>query len=590
MPREVGLALRGGHPFPDFTLRPPAIRWHSVDAKGVDRAATEQAVVLVADIGTILAGWQEAPPKLLKAGGIGVRDIRRAATAIGRPEVDTARVIDMAAVAGLAGWDEEAGVALPRPEYDVWLERDIADRWLAIVDGWLTARLHVSLAGALGTNEKAIPPLLDRGPESAAGHRRLLVLAALMAGSRGEAADADSLAARVTWDAPPIWTGGPALPPTLIAWVLSECEMLGLCAQGALSDLGRAVLGGRRREAHAILTAHTPRLTSEFVIQPDLTAVAIGPLTAGVRSHLDLMADLESSGAATVYRFHEPSLRRAFDAGWTASEVVGFLDAHATKGVPQPLAYLVDDVGRRYGRARVGSATSYVRSDEPSLLTEILVARRLAKLGLRQLAPTVLVSAADPDTVIAALRANGYLPGEEDVAGDLVVRRQEVARAEIGHLSSAAPEAWAADIAGELAQIVDAGVLPPYGSPATTHHDDLVALVGRLRAPRLTDPPKAPTPAPTARSDDGELERPSQIVKTADLIRLLLELSLEHEWWLRLGYVNQRGQAHQLTATIFQIDGKQVDVGTMPGHGVRTLNIDRISWARALTPAEEDAL
>jgi Helicase conserved C-terminal domain len=617
MPREVGLALRGGHPFPGFSLRPPDIGWRPVDPALVEKLSTEHALRLVADMATILDSWQDAPPKLLKAGGIGIRDVRRAAAAIGRAEVDTARVIEFAAVAGLAGWDAAAGVALPRREYDDWLGLDVADRWVSVAVSWLATRLHVNLAGAIGTNEKPIPPLLDRPMEDPARHRRILVLAALSEGDRDHAAGVDTLAARVTWDAPPIWTGGPAAPHTMITWVREEAEMLGICADGALSRLGRAVVTGDVDQAIAILGAHTPKITSEFVIQADLTAVATGPLTAAVRRDLELMADLESSGAATVYRFHEPSLRRAYDAGWSDLEIVGFLDTHATKGVPQPLVYLVDDVGRRHGRVRVGSATCYLRSDEPSLLTEILLARRTAKLGLRQLAPTVLVSAADPETVVATLRANGYLPGLEDGTGDLVIRRQEVGRAGGGHGPSPRdrltatpmqPATLAAAMAADLAQIAGGGGLAAYDSvaaggeaPDRAHRQaELESLVRQLRAPRpapvsgprAVTPVEPPSPLSTGQLTllHGDRERPREIAKSPDLIRQLLELSLESQWWLRLAYTNKRGQTQQLNVAVIDIDDAQVDVGTIPGADVRTLTIDRIVWARAMTLAEEEAL
>ena len=44
----------------------------------------------------------------------------------------------------------------------------------------------------------------------------------------------------------------------------------------------------------------------------------------------------------------EQSLRRAFDSGRTANEILAFLEGRATRGVPQPLAYLVNDMGRRF--------------------------------------------------------------------------------------------------------------------------------------------------------------------------------------------------------------------------------------------------
>ena len=63
-----------------------------------------------------------------------------------------------------------------------------------------------------------------------------------------------------------------------------------------------------------------------MLIQADLTAVAPGPLTRERARDLHLLADVESRGQATVYRFTPSSVRRAFDAGWAAHEVHAFLE------------------------------------------------------------------------------------------------------------------------------------------------------------------------------------------------------------------------------------------------------------------------
>ena len=75
------------------------------------------------------------------------------------------------------------------------------------------------------------------------------------------------------------------------------------------------------------------------------------------RASLAMLADVESSGGATVYRFTESSVRRALDAGRSASECHAFLAAVSRTAVPQPLTYLIDDVARRHGRLRVGAAS-----------------------------------------------------------------------------------------------------------------------------------------------------------------------------------------------------------------------------------------
>ncbi len=615
MPREVGLALRGGRLFPGFTLRPPEVRWRPVDGASVDRTSTESALQVVTDISSIFDGWDEAPPKLLKAGGVGVRDLRRAATAIGRSETEAARLIELAAIAGLAGWDEEMVTGLPCPVYDEWVCLEAAPRWASLVTSWLAVDLHISLAGAIGTNGKPIPPLLPPSSLHPARHRRMLVLATLLQADPGHTAEFDSLVARVTWEAPGIWTGGPAPPATLVSWIVEEAEMLGLCAHGAMSTLGRAMVTGRLDEATAFLAANAPRMTTQFVIQADLTAVATGPLTVAVRAELESMADLESSGTATVYRFTEQTLRRAYDGGRTQADIHRFLEAYASKGVPQPLTYLVEDVGRRHGGVRVGSAAAYIRSDDPALLTEVLLARKTAKLGLRQLAPTVLVSAAGPEAAVAALRAGGYLPAEEDETGALLVRRRPVARASQTHgpLSARAFDPAMGQMARRrAAELTDmladpdsmAAFSPSFGTGDAYDQTYFKRVVAQLRAGprRITDLP-VPRAGPVQPLDMTapalqldllmkETDRPGGIARSHVEVLDLLDQAFAHEWWLRLEYTNERGRTQQINGTVFDIDddNARVTFGTMPGYGTRALDIFQITWVRVLTEAEANAL
>ncbi|NEB79928.1 helicase-associated domain-containing protein, partial [Streptomyces sp. SID14478] len=143
------------------------------------------------------------------------------------------------------------------------------------------------------------------------------------------------------------------------------------------------------------------------LLQADLTAVAPGPLERPLGEALAVLADVESKGGATVYRFTPGSVRRALDAGRTASDLHAFLARHARTPVPQPLAYLIDDVARRHGHLRIGAASAYVRCDDDALMSEILADKRAATLRLRRLAPTVLAAQVDPGTLLEGLRSMG---------------------------------------------------------------------------------------------------------------------------------------------------------------------------------------
>jgi hypothetical protein len=144
---------------------------------------------------------------------------------------------------------------------------------------------------------------------------------------------------------------------------------------------------------------------------------------------LSILADVESTGGATVYRFTETSLRRGFDAGQDATEIKDFLARTSRTPVPQPLEYLLDDIARRHGAMRVGAASSYLRCDDPDALTALLAERVAGTLQLRRLAPTVAVSPVSGPTLLDRLQGAGYAPVLEGGDGVLVLRTPQPHRA-----------------------------------------------------------------------------------------------------------------------------------------------------------------
>jgi len=217
----------------------------------------------------------------------------------------------------------------------------------------------------------------------------------------------------------------------LVTWTLAEGTVLGVVALDALSDPGRALLTASERLV-AALRATLPAPIDHVLLQADLTAVAPGPLEAGLARELDLAADVESAGGATVYRFSERSVRRALDAGRSAADMHHLFATRSATPVPQGLTYLVDDVARRHGRLRGGAAAAFLRSDDEVLLTEVLAHPDAPGWELRRIAPTVLVSelslvelmaageaaitAGDYEPAVVAFRRAAYLDPDQTVA------------------------------------------------------------------------------------------------------------------------------------------------------------------------------
>jgi hypothetical protein len=430
MPREVGLALRGGRPFPvDSYLRPrielPA-RPEPPVADVVSRAsALSQAVERIVEC------LGARPAAVLKTGGVGVREARRLAVELEVPERDAFVLLEIAAAAGVVAEDTRRGLVLPAPYADDWLALDLPARWWSLAQGWLHAPWHLGMAGATDTRGKVIPALawVPDDDDTAAAPQRLGVLA-LACELQCADPEADVMLADLTrWDAPLVWSEVHASLSLVVRWVLHEMELLGLAAHGAPTPLARALVEEDEGAARALL-ADADSDAWELVLQGDLTALATGRVPPMVRAELTLLAEVEGRGAAALYRFSERSVRRAFDAGRTGEEVMAFLAAHAAKGVPQALAYLVGDVERRHGHIRLGQATCHVSFDDPALATEVLRSKKTAKLGLRAIAPTVLVSASPLGRVLEALREAGYMPVEERDDGTVVCSSVAPERAE----------------------------------------------------------------------------------------------------------------------------------------------------------------
>ncbi|MDP9498032.1 MAG: helicase-associated domain-containing protein [Actinomycetota bacterium] len=426
LPREVGLALRGEAPLGAVQLAPPALDVREVGAAAVDRAAAHTAGELVQQTEALLEHWAAVPPSVLRAGGVGVRDLRRTAKELDVAEPAVPLLVEVAAAAGLL--DQTPGLDpgwVPTTAYDAWLGLLPEQRWAALAQAWLDLPRLPGLAGARDDRDKVLAPLgpgLERPGAPDDRHRVLDVLAEARPGS---APTRDSALHLLLWRAP---RRGGRLRDLVLGQVLDEAESLGFTGRGALAAPSRLLRAGDASGAARALGALLPAPVDHVLVQPDLTVVAPGPLERDLAQELALVADVESTGGATVYRVSGSSVRRALDAGRSVSDLLELFRSRSRTPVPQALTYLVEDVGRRHGRLRVGTAASYLRCDDEALLAEVLAAKRARSLQLRRLAPTVLTSSAPVPQVLEDLRAAGYAPAAEAPDGALLLARPEARR------------------------------------------------------------------------------------------------------------------------------------------------------------------
>ena len=402
--REVALHLRGNKVHRELISQQPELIGRAVDAKNLRGAAISNVTTFLRWTEEVLNFWAQEPANALKAGGLGVRDLRDLSAHLGVSEACASFIIEVSYISGLVTIDPNDRI-LPTHQFDIWLAQPASVKWENLLSAWLiTSRMSGLSAAPMG-------PELDRS--NAALLRRTVL--SLLESVPGIAPSSESLIAATQWRLPYRRTGG--IPPEQIEWILREAEWLGVTGQGALSTYGHALLSGAELVA---IDADLPATVDHILIQSDNTAIAPGPLEHEMSQELDLIADIESRGAATVFRFSESSLRRGLDHGRTGDEILAFLKKASKTPVPQPLEYLIGDISKKHGKLRVGNASSFIRCEDTSLITQILKDKKVDALGLRRIAPEVMICTHDADDAMNVLRAAGYLPAGEDSQGILL--------------------------------------------------------------------------------------------------------------------------------------------------------------------------
>ncbi len=447
LPHSVGLALRGGAIINDFSLEPPVPKLGTTSAMRRRNAALGAIGETLRLVTELLFVVRDQPLVTLRSGGVGVREVRRLAESLRVEPHQAALLTELAALAGLLRLDVDSSAWVQPPQLE-WLSLPRQEQWLWLASAWLGSERVPSLVGqplqggaagsgrsGAATSSGTVNALSAEAqrPDAPLVRKRILEilneLTKEYAGQTDGGSPASDDASAPVLDASAVLERAAWTQPrmsrrfsSLVRGVLAEAELLGLMGSGALSQLGSAIADDAPEAALELLGEHLPAALNHVLLQADLTAVAPGYLTPEVSAGLLQMADAEGQGPATIYRFSVASVRRALDAGLDAPAMLAFLREHSATPVPQPLEYLVQDTATRYGRLRVGAASSFIQSEDEATILELLRNPRLSGLALAQLAPTVLVSASAPRETAEALRGAGLSPAVEDSGPASVVR------------------------------------------------------------------------------------------------------------------------------------------------------------------------
>ena len=457
LPRQVALALRGGRLTRESLTAPEAGNLETVGADVVASEASFHAEEAVRLVAALLEEWGREGGTIRRTGGVSARALARTADALGLEADDAARIIEMAAAAGLLGLDEDGAAWVPSYQAAGWLTDSLPQRWAPLALAWSGSARTPWLTGTRdddGTLRAVLSPDLEAGW---AARLRARVLALLGDLPPGASATPAFVRAALTWQSP-----RRPIPGGAVSAVLAEAETLGITGGGALTEAGRILArraaasldeqapglsggptdpgdAGRAEEAggeayaeplsddqaltalEAALAADLPAAVEMILVQSDLTAIVPGRPAPELAALLERTSVVESRGGALTVRFTPESVRGALDVGYRAEEITQEIGRYSPTPLPDSLSVLIQDAARHHGAVRVRAVSALLRVGDEATAAGLLAEPRLKDLGLDQVAPGILVATASAGQVLRELRATGLAPVTEDASGHLVV-------------------------------------------------------------------------------------------------------------------------------------------------------------------------
>lgn len=492
LPRPVREALTGQQPR-IYPLTPPTPPRDNTPAEQhvLDEAATGQGLETVRQMRQLLIVLLREPVALNKDATVGVRTLNALGKQLECDATTTTLLITVGESAGLIGRGNTRDTDVLAATRDAlsWLDAGLSDQWAILLAGWAASPWRIDTGQKLLSSDMHVPDVR---------HARLTIVR-----HGGDEA-------RLLFHAPLAAAG---IRPALIQAVVHEAQQVGALVRAPdssrleLSSPLRALLD--HNDVSAATKALVPQEVDYLIAEADMTILAPGPLTPEATRFLERIAHVESPGLASMWRIDEASIRKAYDTGLTRPEIHQWLAHHVVGDVPQAMTFLIDDVARTHGSIRAGQALSYVRSDDPALLSTAA-----QHVSLRVLAPTVAVSDQPLHKLMAQLREAGLQPSAEDEHG------------------------------AEL-QLTDEPTLvraTPSTLPHKTQVDDaqIDRIIAALRSPTQ----------PGAASD-----APDSAAVALELLRAAAR-SRRH---VKLGYVDKHGRGKTLTVLPLSVTAGQVD-------------------------------
>jgi Helicase conserved C-terminal domain/WYL domain len=156
-----------------------------------------------------------------------------------------------------------------------------------------------------------------------------------------------------------------------------------------LTPLGAHVLGleAAPAETDAALTDAVAPSGKALIVQPNFEIIAYTePEHLSVLFELEKFAERLSADRVAHYRLTKQSVYSGLQEGLTASAIHDFLARHSQSGVPQNIAYSLDDWQRLHDRVQVRRSTTLIEAESEAELDALLA--NLPASAVTRLSPT----------------------------------------------------------------------------------------------------------------------------------------------------------------------------------------------------------
>ncbi|UCH78037.1 MAG: helicase-associated domain-containing protein [Candidatus Coatesbacteria bacterium] len=233
---------------------------------------------------------------------------------------------------------------------------------------------------------------------------------------KGESAAALLAAYALNLAPPETWVSAAALVERAAAAAGPASEAAARETLFAAFVAGFAAAGGAEEDLRLARTAELgpteppPAAEVEFLVGGNFELKVPYEVPTALRLRIEAFADQTGGGRYPSFLLSKGSVYRALDAGVSAEEIVAFLNAHASRPLPQNVEFSLRDWAEQYGAVAFYDGL-VVAADTPEKADEIAQLPSLAQYvkGRRELY-AVELARKDYGPVRDELQAAGYLP------------------------------------------------------------------------------------------------------------------------------------------------------------------------------------